>query len=148
MIEAERRGVSRSWYVDEREWIANREVDDDQEAEAAKKENGNGIGKAVAENDWVRAPVDPSVRNLPCPIDQEGWTSEWSEELQEFVWRDAVRVGGRYYHASCYRDVMKVRERGERVSTPDSVLGKRGREGEEGSVGGSGLKKEKFKAEG
>lgn len=143
MIEAERRGVSRSWYVDEREWIASREADDDQEAEnAIKKENG--ASRAAVQQDWVLAPVDPSLRNLVCPIDQEGWTSEWSEELQEFLWKDAVVVGGRYYHASCYRDVMKGRS--ERLATPDSVLGKRGRD-EEGSVGGSGMKKERFKVE-
>jgi pre-mRNA cleavage complex 2 protein Pcf11 len=143
MIEAERRGVSRSWYVDEREWIASREVDDDQEAENSTKKE-NGTTKAAAQQDWVLAPTDPAVRNLPCPIDQEGWKSEWSEEMQEFLWRDAVKVGGRYYHASCYRDVMKGRS--ERVATPDSVLGKRTRD-EEGSVGGSGVKKERFKVE-
>ena len=64
--------------------------------------------------------------------------------MQEFLWRDAVKVGGRYYHASCYRDVMKGRS--ERVVTPDSVLGKRTRD-EEGSGGGSGVKKERFKVE-
>lgn len=143
MIEAERRGVSRSWYVDEREWIASREVDDDQEAEnTPKKENGSV--KAAVQEDWVLAPTDPTLRNLSCPIDQEGWKSEWSEEMQEFLWRDAVVVGGRYYHASCYRDVMKGRS--DRLGTPDSVLGKRGRD-EEGSVGGSGVKKERFKVE-
>jgi pre-mRNA cleavage complex 2 protein Pcf11 len=142
MIEAERRGVSRSWYVDEREWIASREVDDDQEAENTTKRE-NGAAKVVTQ-DWVPAPMDPSLRNATCPIDQEGWTSEWSEELQEFLWKDAVVVGGRYYHASCYRDVMKGRS--ERLATPDSVLGKRGR-GEEGSVSGSGVKKERFKVE-
>lgn len=142
MIEAERRGVSRSWYVDEREWIASREADDDQEVDGAKKEKGNGPAKV--EQDWVRAPTDHGVR---CPIDQEGWKSEWSEELQEFVWRDAVMVGGRYYHASCYRDLIKTQtQERDRVNTPDSVLGKRGRE-DDGSVSGSGVKKERFKVE-
>jgi pre-mRNA cleavage complex 2 protein Pcf11 len=145
MLEAERRGVSRSWYVDEREWIASREVDDDQEVEGVNRK-GNGNGDAKVEVDWVRAPTDSGVR---CPIDQEGWKSEWSEELQEFVWRDAVMVGGRYYHMSCYRDLMRAQaQTRERVGTPDSVLGKRGREDDgNGTLPGSGVKKERFKLE-
>lgn len=143
IIEAEQRGVSRSWYVDEREWIASREVDDDQEQENSAKTE-NGATKTAVQQDWVLAPTDPALRNLPCPIDQEGWKSEWSEEMQEFLWKDAVKVGGRYYHASCYRDVMKGSR--DRVGTPDSVLGKRARD-EEGSVGGSGVKKERYKVE-
>lgn len=27
---------------------------------------------------------------------------KWLDEAQEWVWTDAVRVGGRVFHASCY----------------------------------------------
>ena len=134
MIEAERRGQNRSWYVDEREWIASREYDDDAPEEAT---NGASPSAAIKKKqaDFVRAPSDPILRSAPCPIDQEPFKSEWSEEVQDFIWKDAIQVAGRYYHASCYREVTKDRDKdaggltplgaGIRTATPDSILGKR-----------------------
>lgn len=29
---------------------------------------------------------------------------KWLDEAQEWVWMDAVRVGGRVFHASCHRE--------------------------------------------
>ncbi len=84
--------------------------------------------------EFVRAPNDPHLKNLPCPIDQEPFVSFWSDELQEFIWTDAIQVGDRIYHASCYRHAMADRAKAgtpvgsggtKKVGTPDSVLGKR-----------------------
>jgi len=140
MIEAERRGQNRSWYVDERDWIASREYEDDAVPVDGNGDTSNGLSSLAVEKkkqkDFVRVPSDPNLRNAPCPIDQEPFKSEWSEEVQDFIWKDAIQVAGRYYHASCYREVTKVREKDvggntplgagtARTSTPDSVLGKR-----------------------
>ncbi|RVX66780.1 hypothetical protein B0A52_08973 [Exophiala mesophila] len=136
MLEAEKRGQNRSWYVDERDWISSKEYEDDGGEANGAPSNGAPIVKKV---DFVRAPTDPVLRSLPCPIDQEPFKSEWSEEVQDFIWKDAIFVGGRYYHASCYAEVSKGRERDRdrdglstpvppgtgRTATPDSVLGKR-----------------------
>jgi pre-mRNA cleavage complex 2 protein Pcf11 len=145
MVEAERRGIQRSWYVDEREWIKSREYEDDEGppdvanggADGSTLSPGSkGEGKEKKEA-FIRVPNDAKLRSEPCPICQEKFESMWSEELQDFIWRDAVKVGNRVYHASCYREVTKDREgRGTpavggnntaraRTSTPDSVLGKR-----------------------
>lgn len=81
---------------------------------------------------YVHVPNDLVLRNAPCPICQEKFESTWSEEAQDWIWQDAVQVGHRIYHASCYEEVAKdghgctsrapsVR----RSDTPDSVLGKR-----------------------
>ncbi|KIW99517.1 uncharacterized protein Z518_11256 [Rhinocladiella mackenziei CBS 650.93] len=131
MLEAEKRGQNRSWYVDEREWIASKEYEDDFGPADANGASSNAKKKA---EDFVRVPADSVLRSLPCPIDQEPFKSEWSEEVQDFIWKDAVYVGGRYYHASCYAEVTKGREKDGittpisaigRTATPDSVLGKR-----------------------
>lgn len=57
--------------------------------------------------------------------------TKWLDEAQEWVWTDALRVGDRAYHASCYAEVTKdggntpmYGGRGARA-TPDRVLGKR-----------------------
>lgn len=136
MLEAEKRGQNRSWYVDERDWIASKEYEDDAgPADASGTSLNGGAATAKKKVDFVRAPTDPILRSLPCPIDQEPFKSEWSEEVQDFIWKDAIHVGGRYYHASCYAEVTKGREKDGastpaagaigRTATPDSVLGKR-----------------------
>lgn len=138
MAEAEKKGSSRSWYVDEREWIASKEYVD---GTGPEESSSSGIGlqseSSTGKNkkpEFVRAPNDPQLKNLPCPIDQEPFVSFWSDELQEFIWTDAIQVGDRIYHASCYRQAMADRAKAAtpsgaagsaRVGTPDSVLGKR-----------------------
>jgi len=57
---------------------------------------------------------------------------KWLDDAQEFVWMDAVKVGGRIYHASCHAEATKdgrstpAYQRG----TPEPVLGKRKNEDE------------------
>ena len=42
------------------------------------------------------------------------------------MWRDAIQIGSRVYHASCHSEVKKDgASTPGRISTPDSVLGKR-----------------------
>lgn len=146
MVEAERRGVQRSWYVDEREWIKSREYEDGEGATEENRGDGSALAPSAtgtatskkAKEAFIRVPNDAKMRSEPCPICQEKFESMWSEELQDFIWRDALRVGNRTYHASCYQEATKDRENvstpvgggngngnGNRTVTPDSVLGKR-----------------------
>jgi pre-mRNA cleavage complex 2 protein Pcf11 len=138
MADAEKKGQSRSWYVDEREWISSKEYLDgtgpeENSGDGASLLSPSSAGKSkMAE--FVRAPNDPHLKGLPCPIDQEPFVSFWSDELQEFIWTDAIQIGDRIYHASCYRQAMADRAKAAtpigttssaRISTPDSILGKR-----------------------
>ncbi|KUL85823.1 hypothetical protein ZTR_07339 [Talaromyces verruculosus] len=138
MTDSIKRGQNRSWYVDERDWIKSREFDDDSgvagtggtstaaaEEEAAKKQ---------PQKQWIHAPNDVTLRNAPCPICQEKFESTWSEDVQDWIWQDALKVGNRVYHASCYAEVTKdgsatagarAGTPSGRMGTPDSVLGKR-----------------------
>jgi pre-mRNA cleavage complex 2 protein Pcf11 len=52
--------------------------------------------------------------------------------VQDWIWQDALKVGNRVYHASCYAEVTKETPAAGRTGTPqgrtgtpDSVLGKR-----------------------
>lgn len=51
--------------------------------------------------------------------------------MQDWIWQDALKVGNRVYHASCYAEVTKDGSAARagtpsgRTGTPDSVLGKR-----------------------
>ncbi|RAL10761.1 putative mRNA cleavage factor complex component Pcf11 [Aspergillus homomorphus CBS 101889] len=142
MCDAAKRAQNRSWYVDERDWIKSREAGDDQdlaETEASGDTAGghdSNVAKKGPSKPWIRAPNDAALRNTPCPICQEKFESTWSEEVQDWIWQDATKVGSRVYHASCYAEVTKEgpnpANRGAplaRTGTPDSVLGKRKAEG-------------------
>jgi pre-mRNA cleavage complex 2 protein Pcf11 len=138
MTDAAKRGQNRSWYVDERDWIKSREYDDDSGPTDGGLSGNPGLGtdgdaaKKMPQKQWIRAPDDVALRNAPCPICQEKFESTWSEEVQDWIWQDAVRVGGRVYHASCYAEVTKDGPTPGRAGTPlgrtgtpDSILGKR-----------------------
>ncbi|PYH92019.1 hypothetical protein BO71DRAFT_330870 [Aspergillus ellipticus CBS 707.79] len=142
MSEAARRAQNRSWYVDERDWIKSREAGDDQglvDMESATESAVGGDGPTAKKGppkQWIHAPNDAALRNTPCPICQEKFESTWSEDVQDWIWQDAVKVGSRVYHASCYAEVTKdgppPAGRGTpsgRTGTPDPVLGKRKAEG-------------------
>lgn len=113
-----KQAIHRSWYIGEKEWIEYREQD---EAQPPPETNGNAAA-AVKTNQqrFVRIPLDPELVNAPCPICQDKFTPSRLDD--EFVWMDAIQVGPKFYHASCYEEVN-----GKARSTPvSSVLGKRG----------------------
>ncbi|EYE99569.1 putative mRNA cleavage factor complex component Pcf11 [Aspergillus ruber CBS 135680] len=142
MADAAKRAQNRSWYVDERDWIKSREVGDDQSLADAETSGDSVAGadgssaKKGPPKQWIHAPNDATLRNTPCPICQEKFESTWSEEVQDWIWQDAAKVGNRVFHASCYSEVTKDGPGPAdgntpigRTSTPDSVLGKRKAEG-------------------
>ena len=93
---------------------------------------GSAARKDDPKNKYIPVPSDNALASMPCPICQEKFEVSRNEEIQDFVWTDAVKIGGRIYHASCYADLKKDGGNTPRISTPDSVLGKRKAE-----VGGS-----------
>ena len=112
------------------EWIKSRDNPEDAPqmdlSSAAKAAIAASAHAADPKNRHIPVPSDPALANLPCPICQEKFSTVWSEEAQDFVWMDAMKIGNRIYHGSCNSEVK--REGGTtplRTATPDSVLGKR-----------------------
>lgn len=106
------RGLSRSWLEKAFDWI--RGGADDPSASAAGGSGGSSSSankglsvqqeaelKAASEV-WVAAPADASLANAPCAICKEKFQSEWSEDEEEWIWKNARKVEGSYYHGSCY----------------------------------------------
>lgn len=113
------RGSSRSWLDRARDWIKG--AVGDVGTSGAHDTNGaaGGNGKALSAQQeqelaahaqsWIAAPTDARRTNEPCPICKEKFTSEWSEDEEEWIWRNAVlrktaSEGSEtvVYHGTCY----------------------------------------------
>jgi len=121
------RGQSRSWF-DRLESFIRGGFDD---AVPTSKGSAGGAGsgadgdgksginaaqdKALREKfakSFVVAPTDPDLASKPCPICKEAFKSQWSEDEEEWIWLNAIKVenttaegavgGVVYYHASCH----------------------------------------------
>ena len=145
---AGRRGFCRAWLSGALEWVSAREWDNADETtvrpEADKEgsnDNADVNGADTKKKDvtpYVLVPdqgsLDESVKKGQplnvCPICQDNFKGVWHDEVQEWVWLDAVKAGTRTYHASCYAEVKKDQEKNvtgalKVPSASSGVLGKR-----------------------
>jgi pre-mRNA cleavage complex 2 protein Pcf11 len=118
------------------DWIKSKAdtEDDQQNPDGASRSPDTAAARAAeaAKNDpknqFILVPNDPTQINSTCPICQEKFETVWHDQAQEWVWMDAIKIGGRVYHASCHAEARKDRETTPmRAATPDvgSLLGKR-----------------------
>lgn len=122
--DANKRGVHRSWYISETEWIDYQEVDETANPDEIAAKSAAKKPKKQAKDRYVSVPQNPTLQHAPCPICQEKFETQWNVDANDFVWMDALQVGGKIYHATCYEEYSK----GLGIpmpGTPDSVLGKR-----------------------
>ncbi|KAI4153992.1 MAG: hypothetical protein L6R39_001469 [Caloplaca ligustica] len=131
LADSAKRIQSRSWYVEEMDWIKSREDRDDDPSSSNDASSSQARAAAEAarndpKNKSIPVPSDPALSSAPCPICQEKFEPSWDDESQDFVWRDAIKIQNRVYHASCHSEVKKDGANTPlRTGTPDSVLGKR-----------------------
>ncbi|EFW98830.1 mRNA cleavage factor complex component [Grosmannia clavigera kw1407] len=133
IVESEKRGQHRSWYVDQADWIQSREAPPEADgvdhgadgirgSSGAAGANGRssshqgagsslsgtgGAGAGGGKVQWIPVPSDGAGANQACPICQERFKMQWLDEAQEWVWIDAVQIGSRVYHASCHAEATK-----------------------------------------
>ena len=74
-------------------------------------------------------PSNAAFAHAPCPICQEKFEPKWLVEANDFVWMDAMQVGAKVYHASCWTEYIKGLKQdmpaGDAFSALDAVSGKR-----------------------
>lgn len=99
----------------------------DSELAAAPEEASKQAAEADKGPQYMAVPEPGSGVNTVCPICQERFENKWLDTAQEWVWLDAVLVGGRAYHASCHAEATMDREGTPGASRPtaEPVLGKR-----------------------
>ncbi|KAJ2959091.1 hypothetical protein NQZ79_g5384 [Umbelopsis isabellina] len=113
--ERAKRGLSRSWFVTEDEWINGVDIETtNQHAPIFADEHGqNGgtggssqtkkkIDEADADAHMVVVPSDSQGK--PCPICGEQFITIWNDSEEEWMYKNAINVNGTIYHASCHAD--------------------------------------------
>ncbi|KAK1064846.1 mRNA 3' end processing factor [Friedmanniomyces endolithicus] len=137
------RGQHRQWFVDEVEWISIAEFDPStaSAAEAAEGAVAKKLKQKGPEDQYLRAPA--GVTRLTCSVCQEEMKSSFSDDLQDWVFMNAVYYNGKPAHATCVEEMKKPLLDGagalatalaaaghrQRSATPESALGKRKAEG-------------------
>lgn len=152
LVESEKRGQSRSWYIDEevshvpcirimlskltfpQEWITSADPTDIAITDDTPVPGGYG-GNAAAEAEksqdpktkFILVPSDPQKANSICGICQEKFETAWQNDVEEWVWMDAIETaGGKIYHASCHDEVEKSKQKhAEQVAQAASSAKKR-----------------------
>ena len=70
-----------------------------------KTEEAKKVAAATAEllNKTVPVPAEAATNDESrrCPICKEEFKNEYSEEDEDWVWRNAIEFNGHIYHASC-----------------------------------------------
>lgn len=129
--EASNRGAHRSWYLTEKDWIAYQEFDEAlNEAPADTK-----VAEVTEKKHYVLAPAGPPPS---CSICQDQFQTTWNAEANDFVFMDAISVGGKIYHVRCWEE-MYGQAYTSTPSTPDPhTLGKRKAEASPEIQGGTG----------
>ncbi|KAG1892348.1 hypothetical protein F4604DRAFT_1698961 [Suillus subluteus] len=109
------RGHSRSWFVDLDDWVHGGRVDVKGKGRAdGPRPTTNKAALAVdaARRDaelrkqFVVVPSGDEAKPLSCPICKENLKTEFLEDDEEWVWKNAVRKDDKIYHATCYAEAM------------------------------------------
>ncbi|KAK7470544.1 mRNA 3' end processing factor [Stygiomarasmius scandens] len=106
------RGHSRSWYTSVDDW-----VHDTTDRKGKGRADGSRplSGKAAAAADaakrdaelraqFVIVPPGDEAKPISCPICKEALKSEFLEDDEEWVWRNAIKKDERIYHATCHAE--------------------------------------------
>ncbi|KAI6047416.1 hypothetical protein EDC04DRAFT_2623243 [Pisolithus marmoratus] len=106
------RGHSRCWFVSLEDWTREGTVDVkgkgrvDGPRSLSKKPVDAAQRDAELRAQFVVVPPGDEAKSIYCPICKETMKSEFLEDDEEWVWRDAVRKDDKIYHATCHSEAV------------------------------------------
>ncbi|KAI0723239.1 hypothetical protein C8Q76DRAFT_646524 [Earliella scabrosa] len=108
------RGHSRSWFISLEDWAHGESVD----VKGKGRADGRSVpSKAAAAEEaakreaelkamFVVVPAGDEAKPIKCPICKEPLKSEFLEDDEEWVWRNAIKKDERIYHATCHAEAI------------------------------------------
>ncbi|KAG8218602.1 hypothetical protein J3R82DRAFT_4245 [Butyriboletus roseoflavus] len=109
------RGHSRSWFVSREDWLheGTSDLKGKRRADGSRTSSlkAAAAAEAVQRDAELRAqfvvvPPGDEAKSISCPICKETMKSEFLEDDEEWVWRNAVKRDDRIYHATCHAEAM------------------------------------------
>lgn len=134
------RGHSRSWFLGVEDWIRDLPYssgDKDMTGFSSRLSNAKAVASAEsARRDaelrarFVVVPPGDEAKHVTCPICKETFKSEFNEEDEEWIWKNALKLDDKIYHATCHAEALltsgslsaRLRQgfMGSRSGTPDA----------------------------
>lgn len=65
------------------------------------------LSPAEIKSTFVRVPLNKHTASLPCPICREKFVLSFNDVAEEWVWKNALEVQGKYFHATCYAEAER-----------------------------------------
>ncbi|KAE9397118.1 hypothetical protein BT96DRAFT_966286 [Gymnopus androsaceus JB14] len=103
------RGHSRSWFVGVEDWV--QDVKGKGRADGSRPVTAKAAAVAEAaerdaklRSEFVVVPPGDEAKSISCPICKEPLKSEFVEDDEEWVWKNAVVKEDRIYHATCHAE--------------------------------------------
>ncbi|WWD17299.1 hypothetical protein CI109_101739 [Kwoniella shandongensis] len=100
------RGAHRRWLPRAEEWIKD-VVEAGPSTLASPSHQVTASTQVSAERlaqlrqKWVKVPQDTKKAAAVCPVCKEAFKGEWSEDEEEWIWKNALNINGTIYHATC-----------------------------------------------
>ncbi|KAG6821614.1 hypothetical protein H0H93_000123 [Arthromyces matolae] len=106
------RGHSRSWFIGVEDWVHDLSNDKGKgRADAPRRLPPKAAAAAeLAKRDaelrskFVVVPPGAEAEQISCPICKEILKSEFLDDEEDWVWRNAVTIDDRVYHATCHAE--------------------------------------------
>ncbi|KAI0269112.1 hypothetical protein BC834DRAFT_864802 [Gloeopeniophorella convolvens] len=133
------RGYSRSWFLGVEDWVHDSPYSSGEKNAGPSSRPSNAKAVAAAESAKrdaelrARAVVVPpgdEAKHIACPICKEAFKSEFNEDDEEWVWKNALKFDNKIYHATCHAEALtssgtltaRLRQSftGSRSGTPDA----------------------------
>ncbi|TFY83951.1 hypothetical protein EWM64_g78 [Hericium alpestre] len=109
------RGHSRSWFISLEDWVNDVSTDGTGAGPSDSSRPQNVKAAAAAEaakrdaelrEQFVVVPPGDEAKPMACPICKETLKTEFQEDDEEWVWKNAVKVDDRIYHATCHAEAL------------------------------------------
>ncbi|KAF6762321.1 hypothetical protein DFP72DRAFT_878535 [Ephemerocybe angulata] len=104
------RGHSRNSFLAADNWIRNEEVFEGDKgkvrADITTKDGPPVQSEAELRRQFVVVPAGDEAKFLSCPICKENIKTEFLEDDEEWVWRNAILKDNKVYHATCHAEAL------------------------------------------
>jgi len=109
------RGHSRSWFLGVEDWIHDSPYSSGDRDVGPSSRLSNAKAFAIAESTkrdaelrsrFVVVLPGDEAKHVTCPICKEVFKSEFNEDDEEWIWKNAIKIDDKIYHATCHAEAL------------------------------------------